>query len=67
MEVITHDHQPHQQDFFDALSYSNNDKFREEFKSALKKRFNLSLMDKAKWYLGMDIKQTPEHIILNQD
>ena len=38
MEVITHDHQPHQQDFFDALSYSNNDKFREEFESARKKK-----------------------------
>ena len=40
----------------DALYYSNNDKFREEFESALKKRFNLSLMGKAKLYLGMEIK-----------
>ena len=32
----------------DALYYSNNDKFREIFESALKKRFNLFLMGKAK-------------------
>ena len=51
----------------DALFYSNNDKFREEFESALKNTFNLSLMGKAKWYLGMEVKQTPENIILNQE
>ena len=51
----------------DALYYSNNDKFREEFESALKKRFNLSLMGKVKWYLGMEIKQTSENITLDQE
>ena len=24
-------------------------------------------MDKAKWYLGMEIKETPEHVTLNQE
>ena len=51
----------------DALYYSNNDKFREEFESLLKKKFNLSLLGRAKWYLGMKIKQTSEHITLDQD
>ena len=50
-----------------ALFYSNSDRFREEFESALKKRLNLSLMGKAKWYLGMEIKQTLEHTIFNQE
>ena len=49
----------------DAQNYCNNDKFSEEFESALKKRFNLSLMSKAKWCLQMEIKQTPENITLN--
>ena len=51
----------------DALYYSNNDKFREEFESYLKKKFNLPLLGEAKWYLGMKIKQTLEHITLDQD
>ena len=38
-----------------ALYYSNYDVFREEFDTALKRKFNLSLMGKAKWYLGMNI------------
>ena len=54
--------------YVDDASYNfNNDKFREEFESAPKKIFNLSLMVKAKWHLGMEIKQTPENIILNQE
>ena len=38
-----------------------------KLKQALKKRFNLLLVGKAKWYLGIEIKQTPEHIISNQE
>ena len=51
----------------DALYYPNNDKFREEFESALKKRYNLSQMANGKWYWGMEIKQTPKHFTLNQE
>ena len=46
----------------DALYYSNNDNFRREFETALKKKFNLSLMGKAKWYLGMKMNKTMIHI-----
>ena len=49
------------------LYYSNDDKFREDFESLVKKKFNLSLLGKAKWFLGMKIKQTSEHITLDQD
>ena len=51
----------------DALYYSNNDKFRQEFESALKKIINLTLMGRAKWYLGMKINQASAYITLNQD
>ena len=34
---------------------------------SLKNRFNLTLMGKAKWYLGMRIRQKKNHIILDQD
>ena len=44
----------------DALYYSNNYSFRESFEKQLKKKFNLSLLGQAKWYLGMRIKQTTE-------
>ena len=51
----------------DALYYSNSDSFRESFEKQLKKKFNLSLLGQAKWYLGMKIKQTKEYITLDQD
>jgi len=51
----------------DALYYSNNNEFRESFEKKLKKRFSLSLLGQAKWYLGMRIKQTNEYITLDQD
>ena len=41
----------------DACYYCNLDKTRYEFKNKLKKRFNLTLLDEAKWYLGMQITQ----------
>ena len=51
----------------DALYYSNNENFRKEFEMALKKKFNLSLMGKAKWYLGMKINQTSDFITIDQE
>ena len=41
----------------DALYYASDDKTREVFELFLKNKFNLTLMEIAKWYLGMCIKQ----------
>ena len=51
----------------DALYYSNNEDFRMKFENSLKKRFNLSLVGQAKWYLGMKIKQPNVYITLDQE
>ena len=50
----------------DACYYCNNDETRKEFENKLKKRFNLTLLGEAKWYLGMQIKQHEEHIGIDQ-
>ena len=41
--------------------------FQKEFESSLKKRFSLSLLGQAKWYLGMRIKQEKDYITVDQD
>ena len=51
----------------DASYYSNNEDFRLKFEQSLKKRFNLSLLGHDKWYLGMKIKQSNNHITLDQE
>ena len=51
----------------DALYYANNDNLRQNFEKKLSKRFHLSLLGKAKWYLGMRITQSNENITLDQD
>ena len=51
----------------DALYYTNNDNFRMDFELLLKKRFNLTLMGKAKWYIGMRIREGKNHIMIDQD
>ena len=51
----------------DALYYSNDDKIRMDFELLLKKRFSLTLMGEAKWYLGMRIRQGEDNIIIDQD
>ena len=51
----------------DALYYANNDDVRQNFDKKLSERFHLSLVDKAKWYLGMRITQSNENITLDQD
>ena len=51
----------------DALNFSNNSGLRNEFESSLKKRFNLSLLWQAKWYLGMRIIQEKEYVTIDQD
>ena len=51
----------------DALYISNRDEVRVEFENKLKKRFNLSLLGIAKWYLGMRIRQEKDHISIDQD
>ena len=50
----------------DACYYCSNDEVRIKFENKLKKRFNLTLMGEAKWYLGMQIKQYKDHITLDQ-
>ena len=50
----------------DALYYSNNEEFRLKIEKSLKKRFNLSLLGQAKWYLGMKLKQKDSYISLDQ-
>ena len=51
----------------DALYYSNNDKMRMDFENKLCKKFHLSLLGEAKWYLGMIIVQNKNYITLDQD
>ena len=51
----------------DALYYANNDNVRQNFEKKLSKRFHLSLLGKAKWYLGMRITQKKDNITLDQD
>ena len=51
----------------DTIYYANNDNFRMDFELLLKKRFNLTLMGEAKWYLGMRIRQGKNHIMIDQD
>ena len=50
-----------------VVDNSNNEEFRENFERKLKRRFNLSLLGPAKWYLGMKIKQTKDYITLDQE
>ena len=49
----------------DACYYCNNDGVRKEFENKLKRRSNLTLMGEAKWYLGIQIKQYKEYIIID--
>ena len=51
----------------DALYYCSDDNIRKDFEEALKSRFDLTLLGKAKWYLGMRIKQEDDYITLDQD
>ena len=51
----------------DALYYASSDDVRRSFEEKLSKRFNLTLLGKARWYLGMRITQVENHIILDQD
>ena len=51
----------------DALYYASDDNVRKSFEEKLSKRFNLTLLGKARWYLGMRISQFDQHIILDQD
>ena len=51
----------------DELYYSNNDKMKKDFEKRLSKKFHLSLMGDAKWYLGMRINQRGHYIPLDQD
>ena len=51
----------------DALYYASDDDVRKSFEEKLSKRFNLTLLGKARWYLGMRISQFDQHIILDQD
>ena len=41
----------------DALYFCSNDTVREDFEKSLKRKFNLTLLGEAKWYLGMRITQ----------
>ena len=50
----------------DTLYYFDLDQTREEFGNELKSKFNLALMGKAKWYLGMRISQNQNTITLDQ-
>ena len=47
-------------------SYCSDDNIRKDFEEALKSRFDLTLLGKAKWYLGMQITQHVTHITLDQ-
>ncbi len=51
--------------FDDSLYYDSNDKFRIDFGLQLKKRFNITLMGKAKQYLGMRIRQGKNYMKIN--
>ena len=42
----------------DTLYTPKNEENRLDFESKLKKKFNLTLVGLAKWYLGMRIKNT---------
>ena len=50
----------------DALYYCNDEKSRTTFEAKLSKRFDLKLMGQAKWYLGMQLTQEKDHIIIDQ-
>ena len=50
-----------------VLYYSKNEDYRLKFGQSLKKRINLSLLSQAKWYLEMQIKQSNNHITLDQE
>ena len=50
----------------DALYTSNNEESRLKFEAKLKKKFNLTLMGQAKWYLGMRIKQHKDYMSIDQ-
>ena len=52
---------------YDALYFSNNEEFRLIFEQLLNKRFNLSLLGQAKWYLRIKIKQPNNHKTLDQE
>ena len=50
----------------DALYYCSDDNIRKNFEETLSSRFDLTLMGKAKWYLGMQITQHVTYITLDQ-
>ena len=51
----------------DALYTSTNEETRLEFETNLKKKFNLTLMGQAKWYLGIRIKQHKDYMSIDQE
>ena len=50
----------------DALYYFDSEQTKDDFEKKLKSKFNLTLMGKAKWYLGMRISQNKDTITLDQ-
>ena len=51
----------------DALYFCSNDTVREDFEKSLKRKFSLTLLGEAKWYLGMRITQNKDFISLDQN
>ena len=51
----------------DTLYTSNDEETRLEVETNLKKKFNLTLMGQAKWYLGMRIKQHKDYMSIDQE
>ena len=51
----------------DVLYYSNDDEMKRNFEKRLSKKFHLSLMGEAKWYLGMRRTQKGKYIAVDQD
>ena len=50
----------------DALYYCSSKEVQSKFENQLKSKFNLTLLGKAKWYLGMRIMQHDGFITLDQ-
>ena len=48
-----------------TLYYANNTQVRHNFEKKLSKRFHLSFLGKAKWYLEMRITQNNDNILLD--
>ena len=50
----------------DALYYCDSEVTQKWFEDSLSKRFDLKLLGEAKWYLGMQIRQFPDYITIDQ-